>query len=87
MCIEELRKIYPKKFATNLERVFENIHGGDRIFIGTGCGKPSYLVKELVSYAKKNPKAFTDAEVLHVFTLGAPPSLQRRHHNTSQPTT
>ena len=77
MCIEELRKRYPKKFVTNLERVFENIHGGDRIFIGTGCGKPSYLVKELVSYAKKNPKAFTDAEVLHVWTLGVAPYVSQ----------
>ncbi len=77
MCIEELRKRYPKKFVTNLERVFENIHGGDRIFIGTGCGKPSYLVKELVSYTKKNPKAFTDAEVLHVWTLGVAPYVSQ----------
>ena len=77
MCIEELREKYPKKFVTDLERVFESIHGGDRIFIGTGCGKPSYLVKELISYTKKHPKAFADAEVLHVWTLGVAPYVSQ----------
>ena len=77
MCIGELREKYPKKFVTDLERVFEGIHGGDRIFIGTGCGKPSYLVKELISYTKKHPKAFADAEVLHVWTLGVAPYVSQ----------
>jgi len=78
MCIEEMRGKYPEKFVTNLERVFENIHGGNRIFIGTGCGKPSYLIEELISYTEKHPKAFADAEVLHIWTLGVAPYVKQR---------
>jgi len=74
--METLRRKYPKKFATNLERVFEHIHGGDKIFIGTGCGKPSYLVKELADYVENNPKAFADAEIFHVWTLGVAPYVK-----------
>ena len=74
--METLRRKYPKKFATNLERVFENIHGGDKIFIGTGCGKPSYLVKQLADYVESNPKAFADAEIFHVWTLGVAPYVK-----------
>ncbi|MBS3772764.1 MAG: GNAT family N-acetyltransferase [Candidatus Thermoplasmatota archaeon] len=76
MGMETLRRKYPKKFATNLERVFEHIHGGDKIFIGTGCGKPSYLVKELADYVENNPKAFADAEIFHVWTLGVAPYVK-----------
>jgi len=74
--MEELKRRYPKKFATNLQRVFEQIHGGDRIFIGTGCGKPSFLVHELVAYAERNPKAFADAQVLHIWTMGVAPYVK-----------
>jgi acyl-CoA hydrolase/RimJ/RimL family protein N-acetyltransferase len=74
--METLRRKYPKKFATNLDRVFEAIHGGDKIFIGTGCGKPSHLVKELADYVENNPKAFADAEIFHVWTLGVAPYVK-----------
>lgn len=74
--MERLKRRYPKKFATNLKRVFERIHGGDKIFIGTGCGKPSYLVKELADYVEANPKAFADAEIFHVWTLGVAPYVK-----------
>ncbi len=74
--METLRRKYPKKFATNLDRVFETIHGGDKIFIGTGCGKPSHLVKELADYVENNPKAFADAEIFHVWTLGVAPYVK-----------
>lgn len=77
MYLDELRKKYPEKFVTDVERIFENIHGGNRIFIGTGCGKPSYLIDNLVSYTKKNPKAFADTEVLHVWTLGVAPYVKQ----------
>jgi len=32
------KKIYPYKFVPE-ERVFNNIHRGNRIFIGTACGE------------------------------------------------
>ncbi len=63
---------YPEKFVSE-EKIFKNIHRGDRIFISTGCGEPQYLVSSLIEYVKSNPKAFTDAEVFHIWTLGVAP--------------
>lgn len=70
--VEELRARYPEKFVPE-EIIFSNIHGGDRIFIGAGCGEPQYLVNALAKYASFFPKAFTDAEVYHIWTLGVVP--------------
>lgn len=69
---EDFRIEYPEKFAPE-EAIFSHIHAGDRIFIGTGCGEPQYLVQALVNYVKSNPKAFFDAELIHVWTLGVAP--------------
>jgi len=65
---------YSEKFAS-LEEAFSHIHRGDRIFVGTGCGKPQYLVNEMVRYVEAHPKAFFDAEVLELWTLGVSPYL------------
>lgn len=70
--LEDFRKTYPDKFAPQ-DQVFTHIHAGDRIFIGTGCGEPQYLVQSLVDYVKNHPKAFFDAELIHVWTLGVAP--------------
>jgi len=60
---------YDKKIVTP-EVAFSNIHRGDHIFIGTGCGEPQYLVSALIKYVESHPKAFFDAEVFHIWTLG-----------------
>ncbi len=73
--ITRLREAYPDVFVP-LDRAFSAIHRGDRIFIGTGCGQPQHLLDELVRYTEANPKAFFDAEVLHVWTLGVAPYLK-----------
>jgi acyl-CoA hydrolase/N-acetylglutamate synthase-like GNAT family acetyltransferase len=73
--LARLQKAYPEKFASS-ETVFSKIHRGDRIFIGTGCGKPQYLVDEMVRFVEAHPKAFFDAEVLHLWTLGVSPYLR-----------
>ncbi|HWQ18447.1 MAG TPA: GNAT family N-acetyltransferase [Methanotrichaceae archaeon] len=70
--LEDIRSMYPEKFASE-EEIFSHIHAGDRIFIGTGCGEPQYLVQALVNYVQKNPKAFFGAELIHVWTLGVAP--------------
>ncbi|MBU7019105.1 MAG: GNAT family N-acetyltransferase [Theionarchaea archaeon] len=69
---EEMQMKYPEK-AKSEDVIFSNIHRGDHIFIGTGCGEPQYLVQALVNYAKTHPKAIFDAEVFHVWTLGVAP--------------
>jgi acyl-CoA hydrolase/RimJ/RimL family protein N-acetyltransferase len=70
--LEEMKRKYPAKFAPE-GQIFESIHRGDRIFISTGCGEPQHLVKSLIDYVDSNPKAFFDAEVLQVWTLGVAP--------------
>src|SRR5512139_1747507 len=69
---EEMKKKYPQKFVSE-EEIFSHIHRGDRIFISTACGEPQYLVQALIRFVESNPKAFFDAEVLHVWTLGVAP--------------
>ena len=70
--LDEIKRAYPVKFAA-LNSIFGHIHRGDRIFIGTGCSEPQYLVRALTDYLKANPKAFFDAEVFNVWTLDAVP--------------
>jgi acyl-CoA hydrolase/GNAT superfamily N-acetyltransferase len=70
--IDDLRRRYPEKFVP-LAGIFRHIHRGDHIFISTGCGEPQYMVNALTEYVKKNPKAFFDTEVLHMWTLGGAP--------------
>ena len=79
--IDEMKELYPKKFIPE-EKVFSHIHRGDRIFIGTGCGEPQYLVRALIDYVQSHPKAFFNAEVFHVWTLGvAPYTGEKLRHN------
>ncbi len=70
--LEYFKKEYPQKFASE-KVIFSNIQAGARIFIGTACGEPQYLVKALIKYVESNPKAFFDTEILHVWTLGVAP--------------
>lgn len=70
--LAEIKKKYPEKVVSENE-IFRNIHRGDTIFVGTGCGEPQYLVKALVKYVESHPKAFFDAEIFHVWTLGVAP--------------
>ena len=73
--LEQFRREFPEKFVAP-DVAFARIHRGDRIFIGTGCGQPQYLVDAMVEFVKTNPKAFFDAEVVHVWTLGLTPYLR-----------
>jgi acyl-CoA hydrolase/GNAT superfamily N-acetyltransferase len=73
----DLKETWPEKFASD-EEIFNHIHAGDKIFIGTGCGEPQYLVRALVNFVSCNPKAFFGIELIHVWTLGAAPYLDER---------
>jgi acyl-CoA hydrolase/N-acetylglutamate synthase-like GNAT family acetyltransferase len=75
--LEYVRQEYPQKFATE-EEIFGHIHRGDRIFIASACGEPQYLVQALVKYTESYPKAFFDAEVIHIWTLGLAPYTDER---------
>jgi len=93
--LDAMKRRYPEKFGAD-EEIFAHIHRGDRIFISTGCAEPQYLVRSLIAYVESNPKAFFDAEVIHIWTLGVAPYTEEqfkrnfRHnsffisHNTRQ---
>jgi acyl-CoA hydrolase/GNAT superfamily N-acetyltransferase len=70
--IEELRKTYPEKFGSE-RTIFGGIKLGARMFVSTACGEPQYLLKALVSFIESYPKAFLDAEMFQVVTLGVGP--------------
>src|SRR5450830_621241 len=70
--LDEMKETYPEKFVPE-KKVFSCIHRGAHLFIGTGCGEPQYLVGALADFVSSHPKAFFDAEVLHVWTLGVAP--------------
>jgi acyl-CoA hydrolase/RimJ/RimL family protein N-acetyltransferase len=70
--LDHWRQRYPEKFSEE-NRIFSNIRRGDKIYIGTACGEPQYLVKALVDYVEKYPKALADTELMQVWTLGVAP--------------
>lgn len=70
--INRVKAMSPEKFPPEAI-IFRKIHPGDRLFIGTACGEPQYLVQALINYVRSYPKAFFDTEVLQVFTLGLAP--------------
>ncbi len=70
--LERLRERFPEKFAERAA-IFGHVRGGDRIFVGTGCGEPQHLVGALTSFVTANPTALFDTEVVHVWTLGVAP--------------
>jgi len=72
MPLDHWRSVSPEKFVSE-DEIFRRIHRGDTIFIGSACAEPQYLVQGLIRYVKSNPKAFFDAEVLHIRTLGVAP--------------
>lgn len=72
-----LKEAWPEKFASE-EEIFSHIHAGDKIFIGTGCGEPQYLVQAMANFVSRNPKAFFGIELIHVWTLGAAPYIDEK---------
>ncbi len=76
---KKVREEYTDKFVSE-DLIFRNIHRGDRIFIGTGCGEPQYLVDALTKYVQEHPTAVFDAEVMHVWSLGIAPYANTKFH-------
>jgi acyl-CoA hydrolase/GNAT superfamily N-acetyltransferase len=70
--LARFRRDHPDKFVPE-EKIFANIRPGDRIFLGTACAEPQYLMAQLTEYVRRNPKAIFDTEILQVWTLGVAP--------------
>ncbi|NWG03975.1 MAG: GNAT family N-acetyltransferase [Syntrophaceae bacterium] len=75
--MEKMKKAYPDKLIPE-NQIFSQIRRGDRIFVGTGCGRPQYLLQALVQFIESHPTAFFDTEVFHVWTLGLAPYTDER---------
>ncbi|MDD5224606.1 MAG: GNAT family N-acetyltransferase [bacterium] len=75
--LEEWRKKYPEKFASE-DQIFNRIHRGSHIFIGTACGEPQYLIQALINYVSSHPKVIFDAEMIHIWTLGVAPYAEKK---------
>lgn len=75
--LDEMKKRWKKKFWPE-NAIFEEIHPGDRIFVGTGCGEPQHLVGALKGYVEKRPKSLLGAEMIHVWTLGIAPCAEEK---------
>jgi len=56
-----------KSKLTSAKKALSKIKRGDRIFIGSGCGEPQYLVKEFEKMADQ----LSDIEILHVLSMGS----------------
>jgi acyl-CoA hydrolase/ribosomal protein S18 acetylase RimI-like enzyme len=76
--LNNARRNFPEKFVSE-DEIFSHIHRGDRIFIESACGEPQYLVNALVKYTESYPKAFFDAEVIHIWTLGLAPYTEEKY--------
>jgi acyl-CoA hydrolase/GNAT superfamily N-acetyltransferase len=70
--LEEWKKIYPEKFASENE-IFKHIRRGQHIFVTSGCGEPQSLISAMTKYVESNPKAFFDAEIIQIYSLGIAP--------------
>jgi acyl-CoA hydrolase/GNAT superfamily N-acetyltransferase len=81
MSLNDWKVKYPGKFEP-INKVFDHIRRGDTIFIGSACAEPQHLVQEMIRYVKSNPKAFFDAEVLHVRSLGVAPYATEKFKQT-----
>ncbi len=66
--IPRLQEVFNSR-RTTLEKAFSKVKPGDRIFIGTGCGEPQYLVQSMV----KHPEHFADTEILHLVSIDEDP--------------
>ena len=76
--LDSLKKTYPEKFVSENE-IFSHIRRGDHIFVASGCGEPQYLVQAMIRYVESNPKAFFDAEIIHIYSLGLAPYTEAKY--------
>jgi acyl-CoA hydrolase/L-amino acid N-acyltransferase YncA len=72
------KKAYPKKFVSE-DEIFSHIRRGDHIFVSSGCGEPQYLVQAMMRYVESHPKAFFDAEIMHIYSLGLAPYTEAKY--------
>lgn len=55
--MRKMMKAYPEKFLPE-DQILSQVQPGDRIFIGTACGEPQYLVEALARYVESTRGPF-----------------------------
>lgn len=75
--VEDWRRQRPDKFVS-LERIFTDLPRGARIFLGTACAEPQFLVSRLLAQVQRQPKTLLGAELYQVWTLGVAPYADER---------
>ena len=76
--LDSFKKAYPEKFASE-DEIFSHIRRGDHIFVSSGCSEPQYLVQAMIHYVESHPKAFFDAEIIHIYSLGLAPYTEPKY--------
>jgi len=61
--------------------LFSRLRPGDRIFIGSGCSQPRYLLEKLAEHIQNHPKIDHHAEIMQIWALGLTPELDERLYN------
>ncbi|RLB42736.1 MAG: acetyl-CoA hydrolase [Deltaproteobacteria bacterium] len=67
------QRIYEQK-RSSVESALSRVRRGAKVFIGTACGEPQYLVKGLIERAD----TLHDVQLLHFVTLGDAPYIDKR---------
>lgn len=67
------KSLYAEK-RTTLENALKAVKRGAKVFLGSACGEPSYLVQGLIERAGR----LHDVQVLHFVTLGEAPYTEER---------
>lgn len=80
--LDKLRELYPNKFVSP-EEAFQHIYQGNRIFIGSACGRPQYLVRSLEEYVEENERRF-QPKGLQIWTFGIRPNKQDKYNDLLQ---
>ena len=62
--IPRLREIYKSRLCS-FNQAIRRVKPGGRMFIGTGCAEPQYLVDNLVNH----PRHVADVEIIHLVSL------------------
>jgi len=66
--IPRLGELYKERLCS-VQSAFGKIKPGNRIFIGTGCAEPQFLVNSFKDF----PQNFADTEILHLISLNPSP--------------
>lgn len=68
--------LYAQK-TTDLESALKAVRRGSKVFLGTACAEPNYLVQGLIDRANR----LHDVQILHFVTLGDAPYTEERFDN------